>query len=64
MENNLFIRDLRNLPRFFADARTFSSLPANQSYRPVVTSTLAIDYALGGPNPAVFHLDSFCWFLL
>jgi len=64
VESNLFIRDLRNLPHFFTDARTFSSLPSNQSYRPVVTATLAVDYALGGINPLAFHLDSFCWFLL
>src|SRR5439155_18800718 len=35
IEENLFIRDLRNLPRFFTDARTFSSLPTNATYRPV-----------------------------
>ncbi len=64
VESNLFIRDLRNLPQFFTDARTFSSLPANQSYRPVVTATLAVDYALGGTNPLAFHLDAFFWFLL
>ena len=39
VESNLFIRDLRNVPRFFTDVRTFSSLPPNQSYRPVVTTT-------------------------
>jgi hypothetical protein len=31
---NESIRDLRNIPRFFADASTFSTLPANQTYRP------------------------------
>jgi len=64
VESNLFIRDLRNLPKFFVDARTFSSLPANQGYRPVVTATLAVDYALSGTNPLAFHLDAFCWFLI
>src|SRR6266850_1667481 len=64
VESNLFVRDLRNIPRFFTDARTFSSLPSNQSYRPVVTTTLAVDYALGGLDPLPFHLDSFAWFLL
>jgi len=28
--NNAFLRDLKNIPRFFTDATTFSSLPANQ----------------------------------
>ena len=45
---NLFIRDLRNVPRFFVDAATFSSLPANAAYRPLVSTTLALDYWLGG----------------
>jgi len=64
VESNLFIRDLRNVPRFFTDVRTFSSLPPNQSYRPVVTTTLAVDYTLGGLDPLPFHVDSFAWFLL
>ncbi len=62
VESNLFLRDLRNIPRFFTDARSFSSLPANQSYRPIVSTTLAIDYALGGLNPVAFQIDSFLWF--
>ncbi|MGC4117008.1 MAG: tetratricopeptide repeat protein [Myxococcales bacterium] len=61
IESNLFVRDLRNVPRFFADARTFSSLPANQSYRPLLTTTLAVDYAFSGRSPVAFHVDSFFW---
>ena len=38
--NNASIRELRNIPLFFHDATTFSALPSNQSYRPLV-STLA-----------------------
>jgi hypothetical protein len=30
---NLFVRSHRNIPRFFADAGTFSKLPANATYR-------------------------------
>jgi tetratricopeptide (TPR) repeat protein len=57
IENNAYIRSLRNTPRFFADAHTFSSLPANATYRPLVTLTLAIDYALGkGLDPRQFHV--------
>src|SRR3954469_20183826 len=57
VEQNLFIRDLANVPRFFTDARTFSSLPQNATYRPLVSATLAADYALArGLNPRVFHL--------
>ena len=46
IENNASIRELRNIPLFFRDATTFSSLPSNQSYRPLVSTLLAIDYRL------------------
>ena len=63
--NNPYIQSLHNLPLFFEDARTFSTLPANRSYRPLVSVSLAIDYALGrGLNPAYFHLSTLFWFLL
>ena len=45
IENNAAIRELRNIPLFFRDATTFSSLPSNQSYRPLVSTLLAIDYS-------------------
>ena len=54
--NNLFLRDLGNTGRFFTDARTGSSLPANAAYRPLVTLSLALDYHLaGGLRPEPFH---------
>src|SRR3954469_1040974 len=56
--NNLYLRSLANVPRFFADARTSSALPANQAYRPLVSLTLAVDYRLAhGLAPAAFHAD-------
>jgi Flp pilus assembly protein TadD len=65
IRNNLFIRDVRNIPRFFVDPKTFSSLPANQSYRPLLTTTLAVDYWMGGGlNPWAFHATSFALFAL
>lgn len=66
IENNLYIRDIKNIPLFFKDGTTGSSLPANQSYRPVLTSTLAIDYKLAGglENTLVYHITSFVFFLL
>src|SRR2546425_89496 len=63
--DNPYIRDLHNLSLFFKDARTFSTLPSNRTYRPLVSASLAIDYALGrGYNPAYFHASTFFWFLL
>jgi protein O-mannosyl-transferase len=54
--NNAAIRDLRNIPAFFRDGTTFSALPSNQSYRPLVSTLLAIDYQLGGGlQPFWFH---------
>src|ERR1051325_5218263 len=60
---NAAIRELRNIPLFFRDATTFSSLPSNQSYRPLVSTLLAIDYRLGGLEPFWFHLSIFALFL-
>ncbi|MCP4123538.1 MAG: tetratricopeptide repeat protein [Bacteroidetes bacterium] len=60
ISKNTEIRDIKNIPNFFKDGRTFSSLPANQSYRPVVTTLNAVDYWLGGGlNPFYFHLSIF-----
>jgi tetratricopeptide (TPR) repeat protein len=65
VQNNVFVRSLRNVPLFFTNPATFSSLPANQSYRPLVTTTLALDYWLGGGlDPLAFHVTSFALFML
>src|SRR5216684_1074307 len=58
IETNAAIRDLRNIPLFFRDATTFSALPSNQSYRPLVSTLLALDYKLGGGvQPFWFHMS-------
>jgi tetratricopeptide (TPR) repeat protein len=67
IQNNDAIRSLKNIPSFFKDARTFSSLPANQIYRPGVTTLNAIDYWLGGqqePQPLYFHISIFISYVL
>ncbi len=62
--NNPYIRDLRNIPRFFTDGDTSSILPANRAWRPLVTTSLAFDYRLGhGLHPFYFHLSTLIWFL-
>src|SRR6267378_1229520 len=61
---NASIRELGNIPKFFRDATTFSSLPSNQSYRPLVSTLLAIDYRLAhGLEPFWFHLSIFALFI-
>src|ERR1700730_5636209 len=63
--DNPYIRELRNIPRFFTDARTFSVLPQNRAWRPLVSMSLAIDYwGGGGLNPISFHVSTFLWFLV
>ena len=65
IETNLYIRSLTNTRVFFTDARTFSSLPANAVYRPLVTVSLALDYWLGGGLvPWQFHVSQFVMLLL
>src|SRR5437879_11139732 len=61
--NNTSIRELRNIPLFFTDATTFSSLPSNQSYRPLVSTLLAIDFRLGGIQPFWFHVSILALFV-
>ena len=61
--NNASIRELRNIPLFFCDATTFSALPSNQSYRPLVSTLLAIDYRLGGLQLFWFHASIFALFV-
>jgi tetratricopeptide (TPR) repeat protein len=63
--NNPWIRDLHNVPRFFADAATFSTYPSDQTYRPLVSASLALDYWFGhGLNPLFFHLSTFFWYIV
>ncbi len=57
ISRNPHLRDLGNVPRFFTDARTFSVLPQNATYRPLLSTSLALDHALaGGLHPPVFHV--------
>jgi protein O-mannosyl-transferase len=61
---NPYIRDHHNIPKYFKDARTFSILPRNRTYRPLVSTSLAIDYWLGnGLDPFYFQVSTFLWFL-
>ncbi len=64
ISDNPAIRSLGNLPQILMDASTSSVLPMNQTWRPLVTASLAIDYALaGGLRPFWFQLSTFLWYL-
>src|SRR5450432_1428426 len=63
--DNPAIRTLSNVPKFFTDPSTFTVLPANRTWRPLLSTSLALDYWIGdGLNPLAFHLSTFLWFLL
>ncbi len=63
--DNAHIRNLKNIPDFFTDPTMFSASPDHYSMRPIVTTSLAIDYWLGGGlDPFFFHLSAFIWHVL
>src|SRR5262249_51238818 len=64
IQSNPYIRDLKNIPKFFTDAALSTTLPANQIYRPLVSVALAIDYRLArGLDPLWYHIDVFTWYI-
>ncbi|WP_108867114.1 tetratricopeptide repeat protein [Aquimarina aquimarini] len=65
ISENESIRNLSNWTSFFTNADTFSSLPANRAYRPMITLMNAIDYSFaGGLNSRYYHYHIFFWFLV
>lgn len=67
IQTNSAIRSIKNIPSFFSDGTSFSSLPANQAYRPGLTTLNAIDFWLGGQDQPVafqYHLSIFIVFIL
>jgi len=62
--NNIFVRKIANIPQFFKSATTFSSLPPNQTYRPMLTALYAVAYSIDGAKPLWFHIFIFGFYLL
>ena len=63
--NNSAITSLENWTDFFSNPETFSSLPANRAYRPMVTFLNAVDYCLSGElNSTTFHTHIFFWYVV
>ena len=54
--HNPHVRQLGNLPDFFIDPSLFSVDPRQAMYRPLLLASYAINYALGGLEPAGYHL--------
>lgn len=55
--NNTLINDLTNLPKLF-DKKEYFARSGEASYRPVVTLTYFLDYAIYGLNPRGYHLTN------
>lgn len=79
INNNIYIRDLSNLPVIFTEAKAFGSMPTNLGFRPITTASTAFDYYFSKTDPLginddhryeegfvpfYFHLPMFILFLL
>lgn len=54
---NTYIRDIRNIPSFFLSPNYLSFEKAFTShYRPLLITSYAVNYALGGLQPAGYHV--------
>jgi tetratricopeptide (TPR) repeat protein len=56
IQENPHIRSLANIPRFFVDPTTASALLQNRDLRPIVQTTLALNYAISGDATWSYHL--------
>ena len=56
--DNLALRSLANVPRFFTDPTTFSANPEMAMYRPVLLVSYAVQYAITGPGVGWWHLGN------
>lgn len=57
VQNNLSIRELNNIPKFFTGEEGFHKV-IGRYYRPVVSTSYAIDYWLWGLKPAGFKITN------
>lgn len=63
--SNINIRNIDNIPKFFVDKKMVSSSKDHWGLRPLVTTTLALDFWIaGGLNPFYFHLSTFIIYIL
>jgi protein O-mannosyl-transferase len=60
---NESIQHLSNVPRFFTNPRISSRDEETAAYRPLLTTSFAVDSRLGGANPYLFQLENFLWLI-
>ena len=56
---NPHIRTVRNIPAYFHTPEMFSGMEERAMYRPVVVTTLALNYWLGGYQVWGYHVVNF-----
>lgn len=54
---NPAIRDLKRIPSFFTDTTTWT-MSALRDWRPIVLTTFAINFSIGGIDPFIFRLTN------
>ena len=70
IKENINIRKITNIPKFFKDPTTFSRNPQTRMYRPLLMVTHAINYQLGlmtsrnGYNVIGYHVFNFLFHLV
>ena len=70
IKENINIRKISNIPRFFSDPTTFSRNPNTRMYRPLLMATHAINYRLGilttrdGYNEVGYHVVNLLFHLV
>jgi len=65
IQNNAYLRSLRNIPGFFTGASKFSSWPTLSDYRPLSSVSFALDYwRAGGLDLFTFHVTQWTLHLL
>ncbi|HKZ18432.1 MAG TPA: hypothetical protein VJ161_13305, partial [Geobacteraceae bacterium] len=59
VELNENIRTLKNIPEFFVNPRMLAANPYEAGhYRPLVVSSYAVNYAIGGLSPFGYHIGN------
>ena len=53
--SNTHVRSLANIPRYFTDPGTYTSLREQADYRPVLQATYALNYRMGGYQTPWWH---------
>lgn len=61
---NHYIRDIGNIPAFFTRPEMFSNEPGRRMFRPIVSATYALNYAISGSNTDSYHLVSYIFHAL